>query len=47
MKVPGKRRGPSPIISQKFTVHGHVLKDRESRDGRVADGSNERSIVLR
>jgi len=36
MKVPGKRRGPSLIISQKFTVHGHVLEGHESRDGTVA-----------
>jgi hypothetical protein len=32
MKVPGKRLGPPLIISQKFTVHGHVLEGRESRD---------------
>jgi len=35
MKVPDKRRRPSPIIFQKFTVHGHVLEDYRSRGGRV------------
>ena len=32
MEVPGKDTGPSLIISQDFTVHGHVVNGRESRD---------------
>ena len=40
MKVPGKSGGPSLIISQKFTAHGHVLEDHESRDGRVVESSH-------
>ena len=32
MNVSGKSKGPSLIISQKFTVHGHVLRDTKSRE---------------
>ena len=44
MNVPGKSRGPSLIISQKFTVHGHVLEEHQSRVGRVADGPLHSSL---
>ena len=36
MKVPGKSKRPSLIISQKFTVHGHVPEVHGSRDKRTA-----------
>ena len=37
MEVLGEGKRPSPIISQKFTVHGHghVLFGHEPRDKRV------------